>query len=85
MYKVKRRIDMKYIMRVFILLNFVLFLNSCTTMADSISSKGTEQFRIYEKAYDPVWNAVVEVVRASKLQLISEDKEKGRVSRKVCK
>ena len=70
---------MQYIVRTFTLLSLVLFLNGCATMADSISAKGTGQFRVYEKAYDPVWNSVLEVVRESKLQLVTENKESGQI------
>lgn len=66
-------------MRTFLLLSFVLFLIGCATIVDSISEKGTGQFRVYEKSFDTVWNAVLEVVSASKLQLVSENRENGQI------
>ena len=71
---------MQYIVRTFAFLSLVVFLNGCTTMADSISAKGTGQFRVYEKPYATVWNAVLDVLITSELQLVTENKGSGQIN-----
>lgn len=57
----------------------MLFLNGFVTITDSISAKNIEQFKVYEKSYDTVWNAVLEVVRTSDLQMVSESSGSGQI------
>jgi len=45
----------------------------------SFSGKGTGQFKVYEKAYDTTWNAVIEVMKKSKLQLITQNRTSGQI------
>lgn len=70
---------MQYVTRIFTLFCVALFLSGCATLADSVSSKGTGQFRIYEKDFDTVWSAVLDVIKVSKLQLVSENKGDGEI------
>ena len=70
---------MRHIIRIFTILSLVLFLNGFVTINDSISAESTEQSKVYEKSYDAVWNAVVDIVRTSELQLISEDSGSGQI------
>ena len=77
---------MQHIVRIFKLLSLILILNGCMTMGQemlkrepSFSGKGTGQFEVYEKAYDTTWNAVIEVMKTSKLQLITENKTSGQI------
>lgn len=65
--------------RAIALLCLALLLSGCATMADSIDAKGTGQFRVYDKDYDTVWNAVVDVVTASQLDVVSRDKDNGQI------
>ncbi len=58
---------------------FILIIGGCATMADSIDAKGTGQFRVYDQDYDTVWNAVLDVVSSSQLDLVSRDKEQGQM------
>ena len=70
---------MQFILRTFTILSLVLFLNGFVTITDSISAKSAEQFKVYEKSYETVWNAVVDVVKASELQMVSENCESGQI------
>ena len=70
---------MKYIMRIFTLLSLVILLNGFATVTDSISAKAAGHYCLYEKPYDTVWNAVLDVVKTSKLQLITENKGSGQI------
>ena len=70
---------MRYATRALALLCLGLLLSGCATMADSIDAKGTGQFRIYDKGYDSVWNAVLDVVTASQLDVVSRDKDNGQI------
>jgi len=53
--------------------------SGCRTLADAQAAKGTGSFRVYDKPYDAVWNAVIETVKSSGLALVSESKEKGSI------
>lgn len=57
----------------------VLFNSGCATLADAKAAKGTGSSRTYEKSYEVVWNAAVQSVKASGLELVSEDKGKGNI------
>ena len=70
---------MRYATRAVALLCLALLLSACATMADSIDAKGTGQFRVYDKDYDTVWNAVLDVVTASQLDVVSRDKDNGQI------
>ena len=70
---------MRYATRAIALLCLALLLSGCATMADSIDAKGTGQFRVYDKDYDTVWNAVLDVVTASQLDVVSRDKDNGQI------
>ena len=53
--------------------------SGCATLADAQAAKGTGKSKVYDKPYDVVWNAVVETVKSSGLELVSENKEKGSI------
>jgi hypothetical protein len=48
-------------------------------MADSVNSKGAGQFRLYDKDFNTVWSAVLDVVNSSKLKLVSENRGEGQI------
>ena len=56
-----------------------LYIQGCATMADSISAKGTGQYRVYEKSFDEVWEAVISVVTGTQLSLVTKNKETGQI------
>lgn len=70
---------MRNIIRILTILSLVLFLNGFVTITDSISAKSTEQSKVYEKSYDAVWNAIVDIVRTSELDLVSTNRESGQI------
>jgi len=55
----------------------VVFFSGCSTLADAQAAKGSGKAKIYDRAYDDVWLAVVETVKSSGLSLESENKENG--------
>ena len=54
-------------------------VSGCATLADAEAAKGTGTTKTYAVAYDVVWNAVLEVVKSSDLQLVADNKERGSV------
>jgi hypothetical protein len=57
----------------------VLFVSGCSTMADSISSRGNGTIKVYDRAYDEVWEKAIEVVKDSNLDLVIDDQAKGMI------
>src|SRR5882762_5941342 len=53
--------------------------SGCATLADAQAAKGSGTAKVYEKPYDVVWNAVIESVKASGLDLVAEMKDKGTI------
>jgi len=51
----------------------------CATLADAKAAKGSGESRVYDKPLDIVWDATVEVIKASDLDLVSEDKKSGTI------
>jgi hypothetical protein len=50
----------------------------CTTsLADARDAKGSGTAKIYDKPYDTVWNAVMKSIKATRLDLVLDNKEKG--------
>ncbi len=70
---------MRYAIKAVVFLCVALLVNGCATMADSIEAKGTGQYRVYDNDFDTVWDAVIDVVKTSKLELVSEDKGRGQI------
>ena len=67
-------------MRKLILIPFILLVVSgCTTLADSIAAKGTGKFKVYESSKEKAWPVVVNAVKDSDLDLISESKASGMI------
>jgi len=59
---------------------FVVISNSgCATLADAQAAKGTGTFKVYDKPYDVVWNAVLESVKSLGLAIVVDNKEKGNI------
>jgi len=59
---------------------FLAALNSgCATLADAQSAKGTGSVKVYDQPYDVVWNAVVETVNASSLDIVTVNKNEGSI------
>ena len=57
----------------------LVFSSGCSTLADAEAAKGSGKSKIYDQAYNDVWLAVVETVKASGLSMATEDKEKGTI------
>jgi hypothetical protein len=66
---------MKYIAT----LLFATLIAGCTTLKDASDARGTGKSQVYEAEYDVVWDAVVAVITESKLDLVSKDKEDGKI------
>jgi hypothetical protein len=70
-------------MKRFIVIVSILFLaalnSGCATLADAKAARGTGRSEVYNESFDTVWYAVVETVKSSKLDLISENKEEGSI------
>lgn len=59
---------------------FLAMINAgCATLADAQAAKGSGSFKIYSHPYDVVWNAAVETVKSSGLDLIVQNKEQGNI------
>jgi major membrane immunogen (membrane-anchored lipoprotein) len=71
--------NMQLVTKALSLLCVTILLSGCATMADSVNAKGTGQFRLYDKDFNAVWSAVLEVVNGSKLKLISENMGEGQI------
>jgi len=46
-------------------------LSGCTSLADSVSAKGSGKSRLFNNNYTEVWSATVDAVSISGLQLVS--------------
>lgn len=62
-----------------ILLLPVFLMAGCSTLADAKAAKGQGSSRIYDKDYETVWNATIDVVSNTDLELVSDNKEKGTI------
>lgn len=49
----------------------------CSSLADARAAKGSGTVRVYEKPYDVVWEAVLSAIKATHLQVASENKTEG--------
>ena len=59
---------------------FALVLNSgCASLKDAQDARGTGAAKIYDKPYNTVWNAVLQSVNASGLDLVAEIRDKGTI------
>ena len=67
----KRRIMLTFIVLV------AIFNYGCSTLNDVKAAKGTGKIKVYEKPYAEVWDTVLEIVKTSGLNLISENKDEG--------
>jgi hypothetical protein len=71
------RLMIKILIGVMVLV--VVLLTRGKTLASAKAGKGTGQSRTYDKPLDVVWEATVEVVKTSGLDLVSEDKGSGTI------
>ncbi len=51
----------------------------CATLKDAQSARGTGTAKVYDKPYEVVWDAVLASVKATGLDLVANDKEKGTI------
>ena len=51
--------------------------SGCTTLADAKNAEGTGQKQIYNKDFDTVWKASLEVVNSMNLPLAEQSKTQG--------
>jgi hypothetical protein len=68
--------------KVFLIVCVILSLfgtTGCSTLADAKAAKGTGSTRVYDKPYEEVWNATLEVIKASGLSLVNDDKARGQI------
>jgi hypothetical protein len=56
-----------------------LCIQGCATMTDSIAAKGSGQYRVYDKSFDEVWEAVIGIVRGTQLSLVNKNKQTGQI------
>jgi uncharacterized protein YceK len=63
---------------ILIIITISLFAG-CTTLQDASEGKGKGKSESYNYSYDKVWDAAIKVVDESKLDLISKDKEEGKI------
>lgn len=54
-------------------------VTGCTTMADSISAKGTGEARVYEKPKSEVWALVISSVQETGLELVTANKSSNMI------
>lgn len=55
------------------------YISGCTTMADSISAKGTGEFRVYEKQKSEVWPLAVEAISEVGLELVTANESSNMI------
>jgi hypothetical protein len=54
------------------------FAAACTTsLVDARDARGTGTAKIYDEPYDTVWKAVLKSVKATRLELVLDNREKG--------
>ena len=55
-----------------------LAASGCTTsLVDARDAKGSGSAKVYDQPYDTVWQAVMKSVKATRLDLVLDNKEKG--------
>lgn len=57
----------------------ICFFAGCTTLQDASNAQGKGKTETYNAPYDKVWNTAIKVVDDSKLDLVSKDKEEGKI------
>ena len=70
---------MKRFFEIIFIIFMAAFISGCSTLADAQLAKGSGSSRVYDKSYDVVWNAVIEVVHATGLPIVAENKDKGSI------
>ena len=77
----RRESLLRIIMKKFLLLTVTLlwmaFAAGCASMADATAARGTGTAHVYDQPYDTVWDALDACVRATDLEIVSEDKATG--------
>jgi len=54
-------------------------VSGCATLADAQAAKGTGTTKTYAVEYDVAWDALLDVVKSSGLQLVAENKDEGTI------
>ena len=57
----------------------ILLLSACTTLKDAADSQGTGNAVVYQHPYNKVWDVTVGVVQSSPLDLVTKNKQEGRI------
>lgn len=70
---------MKKVFLAFCTILILCGMTGCSTLADAKAAKGTGSARIYDKPYEAVWSATLDVVKASGLSLVNDDKVRGQI------
>ena len=68
-----------YLLPVVVGVIFLALMLSRTTLADAKAAMGTGTSRVYEHPFEVVWDATVESVTISGLDLLSADKSNGMI------
>ena len=61
------------------LIALAVMQTGCSTLADAKAGRGTGRSRVYDHGFDEVWDAAVEVIFDTSLDLVSEDKANGTI------
>lgn len=66
-------------MRLMVMATVMAFATGCATLKDASDAKGSGKTVTYNAPFDMTWDAVLQVVEESKLDLIAKDKEDGKI------
>lgn len=69
---------MQRLMSIFLLAS-VLFLQGCSTLADARKAEGEGIKKTYSASYERTWNAINVALNKLKLEIASENRDKGYV------
>ena len=58
---------------------FFSLMTGCTTLSDSVAAKGTGEFKKYESSKADIWPVVVQAVKATDLDFVSESEKSGMI------
>ncbi len=66
-------------MKSVLLAAFILVVSGCNTLKDAVDAKGSGDQRTYNKPFGIVWEKTLEIIKDSRLDLISEDRDEGKI------
>jgi hypothetical protein len=58
---------------------FTIYMGACTTLADSVSAKGSGTKRIYDRTQEEIWPIAIEAVNDVGLSFVSSDTTKNMI------